>query len=368
MPPSFAQHSPSQQPRETIFDRIIHLEPHILDIPPAPCLCDHTDSIKRLITIGDTRLYVELEGRGTPVVLLHGGPGGTHHYFHPDFSRAAADTLVIYYDQRGCGRSDYISGSGYTIEQAAADLDALRSTLNIAAWVVLGHSYGGFLAQYYSTRYPERVLGLILVCSRVANRRPLRPSREHDFLSQAEIARIQAIYNRTDVVFAEETDTAGELSLAEKLYNAFVNGDWKRQNYYKPSSERMAQTALYDWKHDAHFNSIINQDAATIDLDGAFHHCPIPTLLLEGRWDLCWNVDKPAALQQDHPQAHLTTFEHSGHFPFQDEPEAFFQAVNAFVKRCATIPLSDIAAWKADLARWQSMKSRLKYEKTTETP
>ena len=60
------------------------------------------------------------------MVLLHGGPGGTHHYFHPTFSRAAEFSRVIYYDQRGCGLSDYAPGEGYTIQQAADDIEALR--------------------------------------------------------------------------------------------------------------------------------------------------------------------------------------------------------------------------------------------------
>ena len=48
--------------------------------------------------------------REPALVLIHGGPGGTHHYFHPWFSRAAGFARIIYYDQRGCGLSEFAPG------------------------------------------------------------------------------------------------------------------------------------------------------------------------------------------------------------------------------------------------------------------
>ena len=87
-----------------------------------------------------------------PVVLLNGGPGATHHYFHPWFSRAKDFARVIYYDQRGCGLSDYNPGAGYSVFQAVEDLEQLRRALEIDQWVVAGHSYGGYLAQQYAVQ------------------------------------------------------------------------------------------------------------------------------------------------------------------------------------------------------------------------
>ena len=99
-----------------------------------------------------------------PIVLLHGGPGATNHDFHPHFL-GRENFLVITYDQRGTGISDYVKGEGYSSPQAAADLDNLRLALGIKKWVVSGHSYGGLLAQYYATKYPENLAGLALVGS-----------------------------------------------------------------------------------------------------------------------------------------------------------------------------------------------------------
>jgi proline iminopeptidase len=99
---------------------------------------------------------------------------------------------IIYYDQRGCGLSDYKPGKGYSIEQAVGDLENLRKALRVKKWIVLGHSYGGLLAQYYTVKYPENVAGLVLVGSQLPTFMSL-PSRRNDFMSQEEIERINEI-------------------------------------------------------------------------------------------------------------------------------------------------------------------------------
>ena len=130
---------------------------------------------------------MEEQGTGTPIVLLHGGPGSTHLGFHPSFDRASKFARVIYYDQRGCGLSDYKPEEGYTVNQAASDLNRLRESLGIEKWVVLGHSYGGFLAQYYATLYPAHVRGLVIVCGGTGlHDKKLRGSRQWDFIAEEE--------------------------------------------------------------------------------------------------------------------------------------------------------------------------------------
>ena len=118
---------------ETIMDRQVHLESQIArEIPHVPRWCSLLDLNRHHIHVGDCELYCEFEGEGTPIVLLHGGPGATHHYFHPTFSRATEFAKVVYYDQRGCGVSDWIAGQGYTLEQAVDDLDKLRERLGFS--------------------------------------------------------------------------------------------------------------------------------------------------------------------------------------------------------------------------------------------
>jgi len=325
------------------MDRVVHIEQELVrDIPKVPRLCDSVaDLVKRRVNVADCELYCELEGDGVPLALLHGGPGATHHYFHPAFSRARDFAKVVYYDQRGCGLSDYEPGDGYSVDQAVEDLENLREALGIDKWIVLGHSYGGVVAQCYAIKYPERVAGLVLVGSSTAMQVPLKPGRERQFLSAEELARIR------------EVNSAPGLSAAQRVYNCFLNGDWKRQHYHKPSRDRIARVALYEWKHDSRFRAAITSSLGSIDLRGAFDDCPFPALIVEGKWDLTWNTDKPGKLAANHPRARLVMFEQSAHSPFDDEPEKFFTLLREFIWDLPEVSAADVEGWKNRLAQWK---------------
>jgi len=330
--------------RERAMDRVVHIEEGIIrEIPSVPRLCDNMNIRKEKVDIGDCKLYCEQEGQGTALVLLHGGPGATHHNFHPWFSQAKDFARVIYYDQRGCGLSDYQPGKGYSVDQAVDDLDRLRQALGIDQWAVLGHSYGGFLAQYYATKHPENVQGLVLMCASTGLHGQSLPSRQGEFISPEERQKMNQIRK-----------TSG-LSIAQLVYNNHLNGDWKRQSYYKPTREQLAQTALYGWVHDFdhNFNGVMSRSQNAVDLEGAFAQCPIPTLILEGTWDMSWNTDKPERLRRNHPNARLVMFEASAHSPFEDEPEAFFPVLKDFVTTLSPVPAEKIDSWKNALAKWR---------------
>ncbi len=334
--------------RERAGDGVVHLQTDMVySLPSASRLCDSMESLsKRRVKIGDCELYCELAGEGVPLVLIHGGPGGTHHSFHPYFSRAERFAGVVYYDQRGCGLSGYVEGDGYTIDQAVNDLDRLRKALEIDRWIVLGWSYGGLLAQCYSVRYPQRTAGLVLVNSKLATWSSLKPSRQQRFLSAQERERIRDILNTP------------ELSTPQKLYNRFLNGDWKRQHYYKPTKEEISRIALYEWQSASGFRHAISSSVQQVDLRGAFRNCPIPTLIFEGRWDLTWGTDKPDKLHQNHPHARLIFLEQSAHRPFADEPEQFFSMLEKFIRDLPAIPQAELDDWNTHLIRWRIERSK----------
>lgn len=347
--------APNNKSRERTRDGIVHIEKELVrDIPQVPRFCDQMNVVKRRVNVADCNLYCEVEGQGVPMVLLHGGPGATHHYFHPSFSRARNFAKVIYYDQRGCGLSDYKKGKGYSIEQAVDDLENLRQSLNINKWVVLGWSYGGVLAQCYTVKYPKSVSGLVLVGSGVAMPVVMKPTRQYEFISKEERSKIKAIHSNRN------------LSSEQVLYNACLNGDWKRQLYYKPSKKRNAQIARYGWKHDSGFNSIMSREMERVDLKGAFDGCPIPTMIMEGRWDLTWNTDKPGILHKNHPNARLLFFEESAHLPFDDESKKLFDALQDFVLKLPKIASSDLQQWQDYLSKWKKEKEEQVKQKEEE--
>jgi pimeloyl-ACP methyl ester carboxylesterase len=126
------------------------------------------------VRVNDCRLFFDVEGaklvadgprmREKPtIVLVHGGPGHDHSLYKPEFSALADIAQLIYYDHRGHGRSDEASPATWTLAQWADDLKGLCEHLGINRPIVVGTSFGGFVAQMYASRYPDLPAALILI-------------------------------------------------------------------------------------------------------------------------------------------------------------------------------------------------------------
>ena len=110
------------------------------------------------------RLYYRENGQGEPIIVLHGGPDLDHSYLLPDMDRLADSFRLIYYDQRGRGKSaGDVRPEDVTIESEMEDLERVREHFRLESVAVLGHSWGGPLAMEYAIRHLERVSHLILM-------------------------------------------------------------------------------------------------------------------------------------------------------------------------------------------------------------
>jgi proline iminopeptidase len=108
-------------------------------------------------------LFERRVGQGPPAVVLHGGPGADHAYLLPGFDALADHRELLYYDQRGGGRSPVGRDVPVGWQEHVADLDALREIWGLERLVIVGYSWGGLLAQLYATTHPARVERLALV-------------------------------------------------------------------------------------------------------------------------------------------------------------------------------------------------------------
>lgn len=126
------------------------------------------------LTVNGVRLYVDVEGAGLvadgsrmrekpTLILVHGGPGADHSVYKPAFSALSDIAQIVYYDHRGCGRSEDGPRERWTLAQWGDDLKALCDTLGIEKPIVLGTSFGGFVAQAYATRHPGHAAKLVLM-------------------------------------------------------------------------------------------------------------------------------------------------------------------------------------------------------------
>jgi proline-specific peptidase len=127
-----------------------------------------------MVPVAGGRVYVRVNGpmdsARPPIILLHGGPGGTHSSLL-DALELADERMVILYDQLGSGRSDPSDDpANWTVERFTGEIDAIRRALGVKRWYVLGHSWGGTLALEYGARRPAELAGLVLASPLISTR------------------------------------------------------------------------------------------------------------------------------------------------------------------------------------------------------
>ncbi len=116
-----------------------------------------------MVAVRGVELFVRRVGAGPPAVVLHGGPGAHHDYLLPGFDALADGRELIYYDQRGGGRSPVARDVPVGWTEHVADLEALRQAWGLERLTLAGYSWGGLLALLYALSHPGRVGRLALV-------------------------------------------------------------------------------------------------------------------------------------------------------------------------------------------------------------
>jgi proline iminopeptidase len=159
----------------------------------------------RVVDVNGVRLYTRRVGVGPPVVVLHGGPGAEHTYLLPQYDHLARRRTLLYYDQRGGGRSPVGRETPAGWREHVADLDALRTLWRLDRLTLLGYSWGGLLALLYALEHPARSARLALVCPapvtarwRDAFERRLDARRNDPRIREARTALQSSALRRTD--------------------------------------------------------------------------------------------------------------------------------------------------------------------------
>src|SRR6516164_7180679 len=117
------------------------------------------------VDAGGVLIYYKIIGRGDPLMIVHGGPGASHDYLLPYLLPLARSNRLVFIDERGSGRSEKLEDvRQYTVENMVEDVEQVRRALGLGKISLLGHSYGGVLAQAYAFKYQKNLTHLIL-CS-----------------------------------------------------------------------------------------------------------------------------------------------------------------------------------------------------------
>jgi proline iminopeptidase len=267
--------------------------------------------------VNGTTIHYQTLGTGPTCLVLHGGLGLDHHLYRPPLAALADRLRLVFYDHRGNGRSGRPALSTITMAQLADDADALAEQLAADRVVVLGHSYGGFVAQELALRHPARVAGLILVGTTPGQLGTGEPPAEPGPPIPTDLA----------PVFSAEPEGGvpdGEFAAVMRIVLA--------HQLCRPVSAELAAAVdrtVFDAGAYRHSMRLLASWSSVDRLPGI----TVPTLLVVGEHD--WTCAKPQTLRIAGrlPAAEVAVFTASGHLPFYDEPDRFVAVVTGWLAR-----------------------------------
>lgn len=290
--------------------------------------------------IRDTELFFDVDGsalvidgsrmRERPtVILLHGGPGVDHTAFKSRLAQLAGRMQLIYFDQRGNGRSARGAQEKWTLQEHVEDLEALRQHLGLGPVVTLGTSYGAMVAMAHAARHPESVSHLVLIA----------PAAHSGYVERAK--QIVAQRGTAEQIAQCEDLFGGKLDTPEKMRHYFeVMGPL----YSRKNDPVLSAVALqrFIWSPEA-LNGAHGPDGflREFDLRPCLSRIIAPTLICAGRYD--W-ICAPEFAEEIHhliPHSDLRIFEESAHAVAGDEPQALLDAISGFLVYNAKTPAAE---------------------------
>jgi proline iminopeptidase len=266
---------------------------------------------------------------GKPIVFLHGGPGGgiipkIRQFFDPEFYR------IILFDQRGCGKSTpHAELTDNTTWHLVSDIETLREHLGIEQWAVFGGSWGSTLALTYAISHPNRVKALILrgifLC------RPheidwfyqkgasyVYPDYWEDYVrvipASEQDDMVSAYYKRLTSPIPEiRLEAAKAWSKWEAATSKLLYSEENVQEFDNP------EMALAFARIECHYfiNKIFfdNPDFILENIREIRH---IPTVIVQGRYDMVCPMTTAWDLHKAFPEAKLVVVPDAGHSAMED--------------------------------------------------
>jgi len=273
-------------------------------------------------------IYYESEGVGEPLIVLHGGPGIPHGYLQDVWSLSKYFHLV-FFDQRGTGRSEKTNPGEYTIETNVGDIENLRLSLNLGPIILFGHSWGGMLAQAYSLAYPENVTKLVLA-NTFSSVDQLNAALAKMRASMPDA--IQSTYERyeREGLYRNQEHYPIEYQKAVDAAYAPVSLTVPRPEYLEEAFGNMAYDVYRAmWGDETEFK--ITGTLRGFNFLPRLHEIRVPTLVIVGAQDMT-SIEMAEATAKEIPYSRLVVFERSRHYPFIEEKERFHALVRDFLQ------------------------------------
>jgi proline iminopeptidase len=286
----------------------------------------------QFVIINEHRIWYNITGKGELLLVIPGGPGGSHNYFQPYMDRLADFVQLIYFDAFGRGLSSKAKNpSEYSFQNDVDEIEALRNALNLGPVNIYGHSYGGIVAQAYALKYPGSVKRLIL--ANTLHSAEMWQKSNDNWNYQLE-NQLPELWHRLDSLRQEgilSTDAVyqkiqGEMPLSLSFY--YDPSNIPDSIYYANKSFSLE---VYKRIAGPDADIVLGGDMASVDLRGRLKEIMVPTLVITGRFDRIANPKYSIQFKRIMPQAQFFMFEKSGHYPFIEEPELHTKILVSFL-------------------------------------
>lgn len=275
----------------------------------------------------DGKIFYKVIGEGRPILFIHGGPGLTHNYFLPHFlDLAKLNYKLIFFDQRGNGKSTYLNNSKYiNIDQFTNDIEILRKELNIDKLIIFGHSMGTFFAMDYAKKFPQNVENLILCNATPMNLNAL--GKMNEIMIKRLNPYTKDLDNITNTVNFKnyDKDTLKKYLVELNRHNFFdetlvyklFEGVDVNESYIK-NFEFINTTLLNEY-----VNLLSDYDISSIES---------PILIINSDYDFI-PIESSLYIKNKVNQCEIKTIYKSGHYPFIEKTEEVINTIDSYLKK-----------------------------------
>jgi proline iminopeptidase len=276
-------------------------------------------------------LFYRMVGSGPDVlVMIHGGPGMDMGYMLPDFHPLEQRHRLLFYDQRGSGRSELLRDDAglYTMERHVADLEALRRHFGLERMTLVAHSFGPAIAASYAMAHPDRVARMILigpVPPRAADMETRYAAGIDSRLTsdeRAELAKLgDAMVHGADPVAACRAYWAIGVKprLARPELASKITGDFCSSS---PAAIRSGMAVA---------GPHTSESLGAWDFRPGLARVVAPTLIIHGEAEAI-PMDLVEEWTTALPHARLVKIPGASHFPYVERPDLVWPAIEAFLQ------------------------------------
>ncbi|GEM_PF-1786507 len=268
------------------------------------------------LSLETTTVYYSVRGSGEPLMLSPVTWGIDGHRWTA-LEELGRDFTLIRMDPRGTGKSGGVKEKNeYGIPTLVGDMEKLREHLGIERWNVMGQSAAGWTAFEYTLAHQEHVDHLVIVCSS-----PTGQFYEGTFRDPT-----HPMYPRYEKL-SEEIRSLPQPERVKKFNRVIYQYDAQTEESRKTIDAIFAD-AEFDPRRNQFF---VMNELRRYDVRNRLSEISVPTLVIGGRHDVHVSPLWSEMMADNIPHSQLTMMEHSGHFPWLDEPEKFFDAVRKFL-------------------------------------